>query len=120
MSSGTRRAHVVVTGGTRGIGRATVHAFARQDAAVSTCFAHPGDASDLLEKELVQMGADYLIRQADVSDEGQVKQFIADAQERFGPIEDARRRRRRERRLGGEHRQRRRKGDVGARDRLFA
>lgn len=87
MSSGTHQAHVVVTGGTRGIGRATVHAFARQGAAVSTCYAHPGDASDLLEKELAEIGADYLIRRADVSDEDQVKQFIANAQERFGPID---------------------------------
>ena len=82
-----RKRHIVVTGGTRGIGRATVHAFARQDMSVSTCYAHPGEASELLEKELAQLGAAYFVSQTDVSDETQVKQFIVDAHARFGPID---------------------------------
>jgi 3-oxoacyl-[acyl-carrier protein] reductase len=79
--------HVVVTGGSRGIGRATVLAFAREGAAVSSCYGHQSEASDTLTKELADMGVRHLLVQADVSDETAVRAFISQAHERFGSID---------------------------------
>src|SRR3954452_10900629 len=79
--------HVVVTGGSRGIGRAAVLAFARDGAAVSSCYGHQSEASESLAKALINSGAAYLLAQADVSDENAVKVFLSESHERFGPID---------------------------------
>jgi 3-oxoacyl-[acyl-carrier protein] reductase len=79
--------HAVVTGGTRGIGRAVVLALARQGVRVSTCFAHDGEHVQTLEKELADLGAEHLVARADVSDEAEVRGFIGRAQELHGPVD---------------------------------
>ena len=67
---------VVVTGGTKGIGRATVERFAREGYSVATC-ARDGDAVEQLKSEL-ESKFDVKIHscQADLSDRGSLNEFI--------------------------------------------
>lgn len=58
---------VLVTGGTRGIGRATVLAFARGGAHVVTCHHAPGEAADSLAAELGALGGKHEVVTADVT-----------------------------------------------------
>jgi len=87
MTAAFANKHVVITGGTRGIGRATVLGLAREVARVSTCFANPGDASDRLGKDLADLGAAHFLAQADVRDEAAVDEFIGNAHRHGGPID---------------------------------
>lgn len=58
---------VLVTGGTRGVGRATVLAFAREGADVVTCHRAPGEAADSLTAELEAIGGKHEVVTADVT-----------------------------------------------------
>ena len=64
--------HVVVTGGTRGIGRATVLAFARQRASVTVVYRTEGPALESLGSELARIDASSSFVKADVADERDV------------------------------------------------
>jgi 3-oxoacyl-[acyl-carrier protein] reductase len=69
---------VLVTGGTNGIGRETVLAFARAGACVVACNRSPGDAADTLALELKGLGDGHRVVQADVTDPAGVA-ALADA-----------------------------------------
>lgn len=58
---------VVVTGGSRGIGRAVAIAFARQGAAVTVCYRSDRAAAEQLCREAEDTGLRVTARQADVS-----------------------------------------------------
>ncbi|MDG4820776.1 SDR family NAD(P)-dependent oxidoreductase [Asanoa sp. WMMD1127] len=59
---------VLVTGGTRGAGRATVLAFARAGATVATCYHRDAEAAESLVRELKEIGAAQpLVVEADVT-----------------------------------------------------
>jgi 3-oxoacyl-[acyl-carrier protein] reductase len=80
--------HILVTGGSRGIGRALVLALARQGARVTACHANPGEAVTSLRKELAAAGAPpHLLVPADVSRADRVAALIEEAHGRFGPID---------------------------------
>lgn len=79
--------HAVVTGGTRGIGRAVVLALAAQGAAVTTCYVRGGDALTTLASELATMGADNELVRCDVANEGEVGELMALASGRFGAVD---------------------------------
>jgi 3-oxoacyl-[acyl-carrier protein] reductase len=73
MELGLAGRRVVVTGGTRGIGRATVLACARAGAQVVTCHRHPGPAAEGLERELAEIGGGpHRVIRADVTRESDV------------------------------------------------
>ncbi len=73
----------VVTGGSRGIGRAIVLELARQGASVAFCHAGDEQASaTLAELEALSSGVAF---SADVSDEGQLEAFFAISLEALGP-----------------------------------
>lgn len=79
--------HVLVTGGTSGIGRAIVGRLVDQGARVTTCYREDGEAVKTLTAELAPLaGAARLVR-ADVSDEEQVRQLIDEAQGSFGQLD---------------------------------
>lgn len=79
--------HVLVTGGSRGIGRAVVLALAGQGARVTAC--HSRDSADVtsLAKQLADAGTEHQLHRADVADPDAVGGLVSDATRRFGPID---------------------------------
>jgi 3-oxoacyl-[acyl-carrier protein] reductase len=78
MDLGLDGKRVLVTGGTRGIGRETVLAFARAGARVVTANRSLGEPADSLAVELKALGDGHRVIQADVTDPAGVA-TIADA-----------------------------------------
>ncbi|SNS78377.1 MULTISPECIES: SDR family NAD(P)-dependent oxidoreductase [unclassified Azospirillum] len=73
--------HVIVTGGSRGLGLAIVTALLDAGYRVSTCSRTPGDALTAL---LEQTGEDLFWQQADIGDSDSTDRFIQAAVARFG------------------------------------
>jgi 3-oxoacyl-[acyl-carrier protein] reductase len=78
---------VLLTGGTKGIGRGMALAFAAAGAQVVTCYHADADAADALATELKQLGGDHHVVQADVSREEEVEALVATARERVGGLD---------------------------------
>lgn len=80
------RRHVFVTGASRGIGRSIAMRLAWESYDVTGCFASRGiDAADT-EKALIDLGVSAHIGRCDVGDLTAVNNFVAEAEERLGPI----------------------------------
>lgn len=80
---GTR---TLVTGGTRGIGRAIALAFARAGADVLACYRQDGEAVALLRKELDEIGGDHHLVRADVSRPEDVVRLADECRGRLGHL----------------------------------
>jgi 3-oxoacyl-[acyl-carrier protein] reductase len=78
---------VLVTGGTRGIGRAIVLAFAAAGARVHTCGRQESAALEGLRQELAEFGDGHAVHVADVADPEQCKALVAAAAEGLGGID---------------------------------
>jgi 3-oxoacyl-[acyl-carrier protein] reductase len=76
----------LVTGASRGIGRSTAVALAREGAGLAVCSLDP--PADLIE-ELERHGAQVLAQAVDIADPEQLDAFVAVAVERFGQIDIA-------------------------------
>ncbi|MFC8130160.1 SDR family NAD(P)-dependent oxidoreductase [Streptomyces sp. NPDC057302] len=81
--SGLAGKRVLVTGGTRGIGRATVLAFARCGARLVVAHRTHNEASKTLEAELDESGAEFVLVQADVTTGEGAQALAAVVGERF-------------------------------------
>jgi 3-oxoacyl-[acyl-carrier protein] reductase len=77
----------VVTGGSRGIGRAIAVALARRGAAVAVCYREREDAGNETAALVRQQGVDALAGRCDVSDEASVVQFFAGVRAELGPVD---------------------------------
>ncbi|HXG12481.1 MAG TPA: 3-oxoacyl-ACP reductase family protein [Gemmataceae bacterium] len=77
----------LVTGGSRGIGRAIVLALARQGVSVAACYQRESDAVASLADELRKLGNDSHTAQADVSDPASVAKLVGGVRDRFGRID---------------------------------
>ena len=86
MDLGLSGKRALVTGGTRGIGRATVELLAAEGASVAFCARN---AESVLEvaADLRSRGATVFARAFDVSDEHALKGFIRDAAAEFGGLD---------------------------------
>ena len=75
----------IVTGGSRGIGRAICARLAAQGAAICVNYAANQGAADALVEELRKAGAAAIAICADVSDPEQVKDLVARSETELGP-----------------------------------
>jgi 3-oxoacyl-[acyl-carrier protein] reductase len=84
---GLRGKKVLVTGGTRGIGRGIVLAAAEAGADVITCHRQEGPAVESLLLALKETGGDHHVVRADVGDTAEVDRLVAEAEQRFGRLD---------------------------------
>jgi NAD(P)-dependent dehydrogenase (short-subunit alcohol dehydrogenase family) len=77
----------LVTGGSRGIGRAIVLALARQGVAVAACSRTESEASQSLAAELTALGGASYTIEGDVADDDDVARVAADVVGRFGKVD---------------------------------
>lgn len=79
--------YALVTGGSRGIGRAITLGLARQGATVMACYRNGGEAVDSLDKELEQIGGDHRLVSADVAAPEEVDELTEECREHFGALD---------------------------------
>ncbi|HEX6345795.1 SDR family NAD(P)-dependent oxidoreductase [Umezawaea sp.] len=78
---------VVVTGGTKGIGRRVVTAFAEAGASVLTCYRGDETTAAGLLLELKEIGGDHHVVRADMSVRADVEELVAEAHRHLGGID---------------------------------
>ncbi|GLY75511.1 SDR family NAD(P)-dependent oxidoreductase [Actinoallomurus iriomotensis] len=86
MDLGLTGRRVLVTGGTCGIGRATVRVLAKAGAHVITCHRGESPADDLVT-ELKEIGGPHRVEVADVTDAADVAELAATCRETFGGLD---------------------------------
>ena len=77
----------LVTGGTRGIGRAIVDALADAGANVALTYRSSSSAADELKKELEGRGTEVLALQSDAADFDAAQQAVQETLDRFGALD---------------------------------
>ncbi len=77
----------VVTGASRGIGRAIALALAGEGASVAVNYANSGTAAEAVVTEIQALGSEAVAFQADVSKADQVEQFMAAVKEKWGRVD---------------------------------
>ncbi|MDF3299885.1 SDR family NAD(P)-dependent oxidoreductase [Streptomyces tropicalis] len=78
---------LLVTGGSRGIGRGIVLAAARAGADVVTCHQKDSDAVDSLAAALKETPGDHHVLRADVGDTAEVDRLLGEVKDRFGRLD---------------------------------
>lgn len=78
---------VLITGSSRGIGRATAIAFAQEGANVVVNYVKNKKAGDRVVKEIKKLGQDAIAIKADVSNESDVKKMIQEIKSHFSGID---------------------------------
>lgn len=81
------RKTLLVTGGARGIGRASALAFGKEGYNIAVNYNKSENSALALKEELKQMGAECEIYKADVSNSADVKDMISQIVENFGRID---------------------------------
>jgi 3-oxoacyl-[acyl-carrier protein] reductase len=76
--------HAIVTGGSRGIGRAVALALGRAGAAVTVNYRSDADAARAVVDALAGLGVRGHAVQADITDPAQARRLLADAQDALG------------------------------------
>src|SRR5437870_11896951 len=76
----------VVTGGSRGIGRAIVQALAAEGAKVAFVYRGSQGAAESLAQEVQQAGGSALALQCDVTDAQAAQECVARVEKELGPI----------------------------------
>jgi len=87
VEQGLAGKRVLITGGSRGIGRATTLAFARAGASVITCHHRVSEDADSLARELKSLGGTNLVVTADVTDRDDVARLVATCGEQLGGLD---------------------------------
>lgn len=87
MELGLQGKGVLVTGGTRGIGREITLSLARAGANVVAGFRSDDDAAEALARELDELGVRYATVRADVTDPDEVATLVAAAKDKLGSLD---------------------------------
>ncbi len=77
----------LVTGGSRGIGRAIVQAFAAEGAKVAVVYHGSKEAADALVQEVTQTGGVARALQADVADPAAAQACVEQVEKELGPVD---------------------------------
>jgi len=77
----------IVTGGSRGIGRAVALAFAREGARLAITAVHERDALEIPEREIVAAGSGCIAMMADVTRRGDIDKLVQAILARWGRID---------------------------------
>lgn len=77
----------IITGGSRGIGRAVALAFAREGAHVAIVAAQDRDALRKIEEEIATLGGDSIALLANVAQRGDVERVVQSASVKWGRID---------------------------------
>ncbi len=77
----------LITGGSRGIGRATALLFARAGADVAITFVRDGAAAEEVRAGVEALGRQALIYQADMADKGALDRAVGDILDRWGEVD---------------------------------
>lgn len=77
----------LVTGGSRGIGRACVEMLARHGASVAVNYRANADAAQAVVQAVTSAGQRAIAVQADVTDEAQVRSMIETVEQELGPVD---------------------------------
>ncbi|MFF4623374.1 3-oxoacyl-[acyl-carrier-protein] reductase [Nonomuraea jabiensis] len=76
----------LVTGGSRGIGRAVACVLAGDGQDVALCYQSNTDAAEAVAKEIERYGVRAMIRKVDVTDRAEVRAFAGDVEAELGPV----------------------------------
>lgn len=87
MSDGESRPVALVSGGSRGIGRAVVRRLATDGFDVGFCYHSRKEAAEEVHAEASAAGARLFHQQVDVTDEDAVRKFVAATEEALGPVD---------------------------------
>ena len=87
MDLGLGGKKALVTGGSRGIGRAIVLGLAQGGAKVAACYNRESDDVNRLRAELAEVDGDSYLTQADISDPASVQRFVEEAASRFDGLD---------------------------------
>lgn len=85
--SATDRRVALVSGGSRGIGRAVVGRLARDGFDIGFCYHSQQEAADIVAKEARELGARVLARRVDVADGDAVRLFVKEVDDELGPVD---------------------------------
>ena len=86
MDLGLRGKAALITGGSRGIGKAVARALLAEGCAVAIC-GRKADAIDNAKRELAGLGPQVIGIPTDITDEAAVQKFVATSHETFGRID---------------------------------
>ncbi|MBB5957441.1 NAD(P)-dependent dehydrogenase (short-subunit alcohol dehydrogenase family) [Saccharothrix tamanrassetensis] len=78
---------VLVTGGTRGVGRGIVGMLARAGADVLTCYRQQDEEAASLERELKQTAGTHHVVRADLADATEIERLVDECEVRFGTLD---------------------------------
>ena len=81
-----RRPVALVSGGSRGIGRAVVRQLATDGYDVAFCYQSNREAAEQVTAEVLETGARVLARQVDVADPARVRDFVTEVERDLGGI----------------------------------
>jgi 3-oxoacyl-[acyl-carrier protein] reductase len=83
----TARKVALITGGSRGIGRAVVLRLARDGFDVAFCFRSDADAAKAVAGEATGLGARVMSAQVDVTSSAEVRNFVAEVEADLAPVD---------------------------------
>jgi 3-oxoacyl-[acyl-carrier protein] reductase len=78
---------VLITGGSRGIGRATALLFARAGADVAISYQRNRNAAEEVRKDVEKLGRQCLVRKADLSSKAEVDEMVAGVLSEWGRVD---------------------------------